>query len=266
MRGWTGGRLLPLPPPYLPLPPLVSLLPSRSGALRARKIDLFSLPRFFLPSSSSRPLFSLLPPLLPAPHPPRAPSSPTSLLPCPPPLRCVQHLNWIELTILTICVFRVLNPHKWSLAEQRNLKPRSDVQHCLNKLRPKGMAQHTHKITISIKFEQGKFWCSQTLQINQTRSHAPPGTLWFTCSDNHQAKHEKRPPLRCIRHSKPVIKVYLFKVCRQSRKTFLFLFCFLLLFFFYYSFLFLFTATCVSRFLPYFSTNCDEIWHVDKTW
>ena len=29
---------------------------------------------------------------------------------------------------------------------------------------------------------------------------------------------------------------------------------------------FFFTAICVSRFLPYFSTNLDEIWHVDSTW
>ena len=26
-------------------------------------------------------------------------------------------------------------------------------------------------------------------------------------------------------------------------------------------YLFFFTATCVSRFLPYFSTNLNEIWH-----
>ena len=72
-----------------------------------------------------------------------------------------------------------------------------------------------------------------------------------------------------------------FKVCRQSRKTFLFLFCFLLRsadkvgrpfcfcsvsYYFFYSFFFFFTAICVSRFLPYFSTNLDKIWHVDSTW
>ena len=35
---------------------------------------------------------------------------------------------------------------------------------------------------------------------------------------------------------------------------------------FYYSFLFFSTATCVLRFLHYFSTNLDEIWHVDSPW
>ena len=99
---------------------------------------------------------------------------------------------------------------------------------------------------------------------------------------------------------------FIFKVCRQSRKTFLFLFCFfffllflrsawrsqqtflflfcfflfkvcqtqsadlsvfvLFFLFFYYSFLFFSTATCVLRFLHYFSTNLDEIWHVDSPW
>ena len=92
----------PLPPPA-PLPPpscpLVSLLPS--GAARASRAQKFplspSLP-FFLPSPSSRPLFSLLPPpsspssrplfsLLPPPLlPPPAPSS-------PPPSYPVRPLN-----------------------------------------------------------------------------------------------------------------------------------------------------------------------------
>ena len=57
---------------------------------------------------------------------------------------------------------------------------------------------------------------------------------------------------------------FLFKVCRQSRKTFLFLFCFF--FFFIILFYFSLPPTCVSRFLPYFSTNLAEIWHVDSPW
>ena len=83
---------MPLPPPapYLPLPPLVSLLPLWSGARSAREFFSLSpsLPLFLSspssrPSSpSSHPLF-LPPPLLPPPPP--TPSSPTSLLPCPPP-------------------------------------------------------------------------------------------------------------------------------------------------------------------------------------
>ena len=44
-------------------------------------------------------------------------------------------------------------------------------------------------------------------------------------------------------------------------------FCFCSVFsFFYYSFLFFSTATCVPRFLHYFSTDLDEIWHVDSPW
>ena len=76
----------------------------------------------------------------------------------------------------------------------------------------------------------------------------------------------------------------LLRSARRSLQTFLFLFCFSLFFkvcltqsadlsvfvlfflFFYYSFLFFSTATCVLRFLHYFSTNLDEIWHVDSPW
>ena len=100
-----GVGLSPLPPPYL-LPPAPlspsSLLERR--ALRARKIFLFSPPSLFTsplppptPSSpSSLPLFSHLPPLfslLPPPLlPPPAPSTLTSLLPCPPPRRTWLHM------------------------------------------------------------------------------------------------------------------------------------------------------------------------------
>ena len=61
-----GVGFSPLPPPYLPLPshPLVSLLPSRSGARFARA--KFPPSPFFSPPApsfpSSLPLFSLLPP------------------------------------------------------------------------------------------------------------------------------------------------------------------------------------------------------------
>ena len=54
------------------------------------------------------------------------------------------------------------------------------------------------------------------------------------------------------------------KVCQtQSADLSVFVLFFL---FFYYSFLFFSTATCVLRFLHYFSTNLDEIWHVDSAW
>ena len=56
--------------------------------------------------------------------------------------------------------------------------------------------------------------------------------------------------------------VTLFKVClTQSADLSVFVLFFL---FFYYSFLFFSTATCVLRFLRHFSTDLDEIWHVDS--
>ena len=36
--------------------------------------------------------------------------------------RCIHHLNRIQLTIWTICAFKVLNPHQLSLAKQSSLK------------------------------------------------------------------------------------------------------------------------------------------------
>ena len=63
----------------------------------------------------------------------------------------------------------------------------------------------------------------------------------------------------------PVFVVFLiFKVCRLRRKTFLF-FCFLFLLFFL-SFLFFSTADFLQRFLSYFSTDLDQIWHVHSPW
>ena len=54
------------------------------------------------------------------------------------------------------------------------------------------------------------------------------------------------------------------KVClTQSADLSVFVLFFL---FFYYSFLFFSTATCVLRFLRHFSTDLDEIWHVDSPW
>ena len=59
-------------------------------------------------------------------------------------------------------------------------------------------------------------------------------------------------------------KIFIFKVClTQSADLSVFVLFFL---FFYYSFLFFSTATCVLRFLHYFSTNLNEIWHVDSPW
>ena len=57
-----------------------------------------------------------------------------------------------------------------------------------------------------------------------------------------------------IQNDTTIIKVCLTKSADLS--------VFVVFFYFFSSFLFFFTATCVSRFLRYFSTNLDEIWHV----
>ena len=77
------------------------------------------------------------------------------------------------------------------------------------------------------------------------------------CLCNYLVIAEKDIALFCLSD-------FLFKVClTQSADLSVFVLFFL---FFYYSFLFFSTATCVLRFLPYFSTNLDEIWHVDSPW
>ena len=77
----------------------------------------------------------------------------------------------------------------------------------------------------------------------------------------------------------------LLRSARRSLQTFLFLFCFFFFllrsadkvgrpfcfcsvfsFFFIILFYFSLPPTCVSRFLRYFLTNLDEIWHVDSPW
>ena len=45
-----------------------------------------------------------------------------------------------------------------------------------------------------------------------------------------------------------------------------FCFCSVSYYYFFSSFLFFFTAICEPRFLHHFSTNFDEIWHVDSPW
>ena len=47
------------------------------------------------------------------------------------------NLNWISLTIWTICAFREQNPHQWFLAKQSSLKSWKDMSQ--KKLKPKGM-------------------------------------------------------------------------------------------------------------------------------
>ena len=70
--------------------------------------------------------------------------------------------NRILITIWTICAFRVLNPHQWSLAKQCNFKSRKVMpQKCQNKLKTKRWCIN---ITI-VQFKSiltRKIWCSQT--------------------------------------------------------------------------------------------------------
>ena len=88
----------------------------------------------------------------------------------------------------------------------------------------------------------------------------------------YKLDYRKRPAERflfkvCRRTSEDlsVFVVFLIKVCRLRRKTFLFLFCFLFLLFFL-SFLFFSTANFLQRFLRHFSTDLYQIWHVDSPW
>ena len=88
-------------------------------------------------------------------------------------------------------------------------------------------------------------------------TYQKPGIMYFTDSQPLQS------PKACSRGiSIPILAVI--KVCQtQSADLSVFVLFFL---FFYYSFLFFSTATCVLRFLHYFSTNLDEIWHVHSPW
>ena len=56
-------------------------------------------------------------------------------------------LNWIQFTIPTICAFRVLNPHQWSLARESSLKI---VKWCI-------------KSTKSRKTQKG--WCNKPTKL-----------------------------------------------------------------------------------------------------
>ena len=113
--------------------------------------------------------------------------------------------------------------------------------------------------------------------------------ILFTSKGRSEVKTLIFLKIICISGKFPLLSVNLSSVkslflrsARRSLQTFLFLFCFFFLrsadyvgrpfcfcsvsYYFFYSFFFFFTAICVPRFLPYFSTNLDEIWHVDSTW
>ena len=67
---------------------------------------------------------------------------------------------------------------------------RIDAKKCQNKIKPKGMVQSTHNITISMISKCENFDALKVLRINRidcgTWLHVPSGTHWSTSSDTHQ--------------------------------------------------------------------------------
>ena len=115
-RGWASH----LPPPHLPLPPLASLLPSRSGA----KLSSFHFPPFFSPLSLLPP--PLLPPpspFLPPPNPSASPSSPPPAphLPLPLSLFGPPHLSRsIFLYLQLLCLKQRFYIHVCNILKKTN--------------------------------------------------------------------------------------------------------------------------------------------------
>ena len=63
-------------------------------------------------------------------------------------------------------------------------------QKCQIKLKPNGMVQLTHKITISVNFNTENFDALKRYESTEverrTWLHVPSGTPWSTSSDTHQ--------------------------------------------------------------------------------
>ena len=78
-------------------------------------------------------------------------------------------LNRIKLTIWTICAFRVINPHQWSLSKQSSLKVEKDSPKVPKQAEVKRGGVITHKITISINFNTENIDALKTLRINRSR-------------------------------------------------------------------------------------------------
>ena len=100
-----------------------------------------------------------------------------------------------------------------------------------------------------------------------------------TCQLAHLLHARCFVPNKIVQH----YRLLLLRSAWRSQQTFLFLFCFFFLrsadkvgrpfcfcsvsyYYFFSSFLFFFTATCEPRFLRHFSTDLDDIWHVDSPW
>ena len=99
---------------------------------------------------------------------------------------------------------------------------------------------------------KGTIWIFSMREKKENSPYCKPCLFYFQLS-------EVRPlPVSVDAHT-------LLRSAWRSQQTFLFLFCFFF-FFIINSFLFFSTATCVLRFLRQFSTNLDEIWHVDSPW
>ena len=88
--------------------------------------------------------------------------------------------------ICTICVFRVLIPHKWSLAKQGDFKNWNVMpQKCRNKLKQNGMVYYTLELQFQSIFNTENFDARRydsTEADHRTWLHVPSGTLWSTSS------------------------------------------------------------------------------------
>ena len=112
-EGWTRGRPLPSPNPLSSLPPLVSRLPSRSGArIACGNVSLFP----------SLPIFSKI--FLPSPLQPPSPSSPP---PTPHPLSPLPFI--LSAPSLTLQSFWTWVPNWKCVYQQANSDGRKKVAH-----------------------------------------------------------------------------------------------------------------------------------------
>ena len=115
----------------------------------------------------------------------------------------------------------------------------------------------------------------------------PPYRNRSFCTAHANNVHNKLDWKYCINTDPRTITFSIFKVCMTQSadlSVFVLFFLFFLLlrsadkvgrpfcfcsvssYYFFSSFLFFFTATCEPRFLRHFSTDLDDIWHVDSPW
>ena len=118
-------------------------------------------------------------------------------------------LDWISLTIGTICAFRVLNLRQWSLTKQSSPK----IEKWCPNIAETSSSQtgwcsiwcHIHTFTISIYFSTVNFDALKRGELTEvdcrTWLHVLSGTLWSTSSDTQQVVGiKKRLLLKWICH------------------------------------------------------------------